>query len=88
MQVHQAAAHLRGVELHSVSLQTRLSDFINVEPQVPAAHHGQNHTQGVFRLVGVGQIHLGGGGEPGSLYKRVEAPNSGLRSRGTREIQI
>lgn len=60
MEVHEATADLCSVELDSVFAQSQLADVINVEIQVPAAHHGQNHTEGMFGLVGIRQVHLGG----------------------------
>lgn len=61
MEVHEPTADLCGVELDPVSAQSRLAHVINMETQIPAAHHGQNHAEGVFGLVGVRQVHLEGG---------------------------
>lgn len=72
MEVHEATADLCSVELDSVFSQSRLSDVINVEIQVPAAHHGQNHTEGMFGLVGIRQVHLGGGCRSTAVNKKTK----------------
>lgn len=73
MEVHEPAADLSGVEPDSVAAQSRLAHVVYMEIQVPAAHHGQNHTEGVLGLVGVGQVHLEGGGRSAAVWKKVNS---------------
>lgn len=61
MEVHEPTADLCSVELDAVTAQSRLAHVINMEIQIPAAHHGQNHTEGMFGLVRICQVHLEGG---------------------------
>lgn len=61
MEVHEPTADLCSVELDSVTAQSRLAYVINMEIQIPATHHGQNHTESMFGLIGIRQVHLEGG---------------------------
>ena len=63
VQVTEAAADLRGVELHLLLPQARGADVVDVEAEVPSVHDGQHHAQSVLGLVGVGQAHLRRGRE-------------------------
>lgn len=73
MEVHEPTADLSSVEPDSVTAQSRLAHVIYMEIQVPAAHHGQNHTEGVLGLVGVRQVHLEGGGRNAAVWKKVNS---------------
>lgn len=73
MEVHEPTADLSGVETDPVTAQSRLAHVINMEIQIPAAHHGQNHTEGVLGLVGVRQVHLEGGRVVNSFSVRPTA---------------
>lgn len=70
MEVHEAAADLCSVELDSVSAQSGLANVMNVEIQVPATHHGQDHTEGMFGLIGIRQVHLRGGRRSTAVNKK------------------
>lgn len=72
MEVHEPAADLCSVELDSVSAQSGLANVMNVEIQVPAAHHGQDYTEGMFGLIGICQVHLRGGRRSTAVNKKIK----------------
>lgn len=71
MEVHEPTADLCSVELDSVSTQSGLANVMNVEIQVPAAHHGQDQTEGLFGLIGIRQVHLRGGRRSTAVNKNT-----------------
>ena len=59
VEVLQAAQDLCRVEQGALLLEAGVPHVVNVELQVPAVHDGQDQTQGILGLVGVGQVDLG-----------------------------
>lgn len=59
VEVLQATQDLCRVEQGTLLLKARVPHVVNVELQVPAVHDGQDQTQCVLGLVGVGQVDLG-----------------------------